>query len=207
MFFSKFANDGTYIYSKQLGKIGVLNSRSFAGTDSLENVYKVGTFSGTTDLDPSLNLVNAVANGWADIYINKYSSSGNFIWGKTINSAVLNSVLGMNTDSAGNTYIIGGFVGTVDFDPSGGIANLTSRPNLFDTFIAKYDSNGNYLWVKLIIGSFKASKTIDFDNSGNFYFMGHISGADPIDFDPSPSSVTYLTPIGQQEVVFFKPWL
>src|SRR5262249_13408780 len=49
--------------------------------------------------------------------------------------------LGVAVDSAGNSYVTGNYVGTVDFDPGAGTANLTSKQGAFaDGFLAEYDS-------------------------------------------------------------------
>jgi hypothetical protein len=47
-------------------------------------------------------------------------------------------------------YTIGGFSGTVDFNPGSGIYNLTSIGD-HDIFVSKLDSAGNFIWAKQII--------------------------------------------------------
>jgi hypothetical protein len=51
-------------------------------------------------------------------------------------------------DIHGNVYTTGYFIGTVDFDPGAGTANLSSSGSSYDIFISKIDANGNYVWAK-----------------------------------------------------------
>lgn len=53
-------------------------------TDVNGNVYSSGYFSGTVDLDPSLNTYSVTSNGGIDFYISKLDALGNFVWAKTI---------------------------------------------------------------------------------------------------------------------------
>ena len=113
----------------------------------------------------------------------------------TIGSAeTVNKII---TDASGNTYAVGAFAGTVDFDPGTGTANLTANvgPGASgnDAFVAKYDVNGNYVWA------FKIGTGINFEDvarditidelSNTIYVTGNFSGFN-VDFDPSTSSST-----------------
>ena len=199
VFLAKYATNGGYIFAKPIGD--KLSNRiiSYISTDQAGSVYRVGQLSATTDLDPSSAVFNLSSPSGLGIFIAKYSTNGTFVWGNKIDGGV-GSTVGVsvtNTDANGNTYIVGGFFGTVDFDPSANSANMiSSSTTVSDLFIAKYDSNGNYLWAKQISGSIGARKKLVFDASGNFYFSGTFSGTNPIDVDPSPSNVFNLTPNG-----------
>lgn len=113
----------------------------------------------------------------------------------TIGSAeTVNKII---TDASGNTYAVGAFSGTVDFDPGTGTANLTANTGSGlsgnDAFVAKYDVNGNYVWA------FKIGTGINFEDvarditidelSNTIYVTGNFSGFN-VDFDPSAASST-----------------
>ena len=71
-----------------------------------------------------------------------------FEWGKHIGGANDIRVWDNAFDSNGNVYVVGDFVGTIDFDPDGtGVQNRTSAGQL-DSFVLKLDSQGNFVWVK-----------------------------------------------------------
>ncbi|XZE17590.1 hypothetical protein SH449x_002864 [Pirellulaceae bacterium SH449] len=84
-------------------------------------------------------------------------------------------------DSAGNTFMGGIFEGTVDFDRNaiqpGNQDILTVEPNGsggFNGFIAKYDSQGQFVWVKRMDGS---ALGLEVDSSGNLYVGGEFSNS------------------------------
>lgn len=53
-------------------------------------------------------------------------------------------------DKWNNVYVVGQFSGTVNFDPAGPnpSATITSHNNTYDAFVAKFDANGAFQWVK-----------------------------------------------------------
>lgn len=78
----------------------------------------------------------------------------------------------MVTDVNGNSYVIGGFANSISFGPT----TLTGGPD-GNTFIAKYDSNGNMIWANAITGtSVVESADIAVDASGNPYITGNFKG-------------------------------
>jgi len=101
--------------------------------------------------------------------------------GATDCGSISNSII---TDEFGNSYIIGEFIGFVDFDPGPATYYLSSIFSSWDVFIQKLDSNGNFVWAKSF-GSYDwdsgSSLTIDID--GNIYATGYFFGF--VDFDPS----------------------
>jgi len=91
-------------------------------------------------------------------------------------------------DSDGNSYITGSFRGTVDFDPSASVNNLTSIGSS-DIYVAKYDSDGNYVWAFNIGGpNGESGVDIGIDPNGDVIVSGYFNN--PIDFDPS--GATYV---------------
>jgi hypothetical protein len=201
-FIAKYTLDGNYTFSKNIGNISLNNDFNLISTDTNGNVYRAGNLGSALDLDPSSNTAIISSLGWTDFFISKYTSNGDYVWGKTIEGLNFNGVTMMNTDANGNTYVIGRFFGIVDFDPSSNTANLTSTSTTTarDAFIAKYDTDGNFIWVKKI-DTINPLESIQFDNEGNFYFMGRFSGT--VDFDPSPAS--YILTSGYTNIadIFF----
>lgn len=58
-------------------------------------------------------------------------------WAKAMGGADPDNGYSIALDGSGNVYTTGYFVGTVDFDPGAGVANLTSAGG-GDIFVAKY---------------------------------------------------------------------
>lgn len=184
-FVVKYDESGNYIWSFNVGG-GNGDYPTSITVENNEFVYIVGTFYGTADFDPSENefLLNAIQGG--DIFIAKYDTAGNFIWAKALNGSSSVYVQDIEVDNNGVLYITGGFYGNLDFDPSANTAIFESTGQ--SIYIAKYDSDGNYLWAKTLDGSSSNSTGFDLslDSDDNIILTGRFSGT--VDFDPFASN-------------------
>jgi gliding motility-associated-like protein len=73
----------------------------------------------------------------------------------------------VGVDKQNNIYVTGFFSGTADFDPSSGVYNLTAQGE-YDTFIAKYTTNGTLVWAVSIGGDGTTQvNSIAVDENGN----------------------------------------
>lgn len=109
--------------------------------------------------------------------------SQELIWAYNIGSVGFDAAYSLKTDDVGNVYIAGTFVGMVDFDPGIGVSTLTATGGS-DAFFAKYDSNGNLIWVKHIGGNLaERSSALALDTDGNIIVTGYFQ--EFIDLDPS----------------------
>lgn len=107
----------------------------------------------------------------------------------------------ITVDNNQNIYTIGYFFGTVDFDPSSTVQNLSSNGG-GDIFIQKLDSNGNLLWVKIIGGSgTDEGNYITTDSDGNIYATGTFRNT--VDFNPG-ADVFNLTSNGLTDIFVLK---
>ncbi|WP_448701696.1 gliding motility-associated C-terminal domain-containing protein [Mucilaginibacter sp. AW1-3] len=102
-------------------------------------------------------------------------------------------------DKQNNVYITGIFQGTIDFDPSSGVKNLTSNGGSFDIYVAKYDTNGALIWAVSMGGSgIDQPDGLAVDANGNVCVVGlYQSGS--FDADPGPG-VSTLTNIGGSDI-------
>lgn len=99
------------------------------------------------------------------------------------------------SDGGGNSYTVGRFHGSNDFDPGPGTQILTATgTSAPEAFIVKLNSSGNLVWAKQIGGpQDDEAYNCCTDATGNLYVSGMFSGT--VDFDPGPG-VTNLTPAG-----------
>ena len=172
--------------------------------DNNKNVYSVGRYIGTVDFDPGSPIFNfnGLSNQY-NPYISKLDSNGNFVWAKTFvgssSGTNISSVFSIDIDKNNNIYIVGNFLGTVDFDPGAGVFNLSASSN-GGAFICKLNSNGNFVWVKsfdvassspgIVTGNiFPMSVKIDTNN--NVLITGNFGGT--VDFNPSVTATYNLT--------------
>ncbi len=129
IFVSKLDTNGNFIWAKSVG--GSDDDESSAiYVDNIGNSYTVGNFAGTVDLDPGPNTYNLTSLGGVDIF--KLDANGDFIWAKSLGGSLGNDIA---VKDGSSVYTTGYFSGTVDFDPSPGIYNLTG--NDYGLFVLK----------------------------------------------------------------------
>ncbi len=154
-------------------------------TDSNGYIYQSGSFKGTVDFDPSEDSeANFTPSGATALYLNKLSPDGNYVWTRVINTDQYSTYNGnrVDTDAAGNVYMTGHFIGSVDFnDPGAG--DVKNSTGASDMFIVKYDSNGVYQWTKTIggTGSVEIIHDMVVNDAGDTFITGYFYGT--VDFD------------------------
>lgn len=153
--------------------------------DGSGNVYVVGYFNGDdVDFNPGGTPHERSSNGDSDVFLAKYNAAGNLLWGHPIGGTGTDLGYGIAVDGSGNVYVTGSFEGNVDFDPDPGDSHPLSSNGNADIFVAKYDTNGDFLWAHGIGGTgFERGYAIAVDGSGNAYVTGFLLSA-IVDFDP-----------------------
>lgn len=167
-------------------------------TDTSDNIYITGDFSGTGDFDPGPGVFSMTSTGnftnMQNVFITKLDPNANFIWAKRFagGNPGTNIAWCIAVDDSANVYTSGYFQGTVDFDPGAGVYNL-SVPNtansMCNVFISKLNPAGNFVWAKQIQGTpggYPVGMGIAVDNSGYVYSVGYFQGL--FDFDPGPAT-------------------
>ncbi len=188
--FGKYDSLGNLIYARQIvGKLSTV--RDFI-VEKDGTMYITGQYANSgNDFDPTpsgtqiLTTFNStIFNG----YFAKYTSSGNLIFIKTLknngSSGSYTSINKLKIGAQRNIYLAGNFNATVDFDPSTTIVNKASN-GFYDSFVAAYDSIGNYKWVNTFGGAGnELLLSMDIDTSNKVYYTGYFSGTN-VDFNPS----------------------
>ncbi len=130
--------------------------------DAGGNVYVVGNATGDAD-------GNQVNQGDQDTYLTKYDSAGNAQWTRLLGSAGTASAYGLALNPGGGVVVVGSTTGTV-------MTTAVADGNA-DSFVAKYDANGNESWAKQIqtLATNQAA-SVSVDASGNVYVGGQVKG-------------------------------
>ncbi|MEZ5046256.1 MAG: T9SS type A sorting domain-containing protein [Chitinophagaceae bacterium] len=184
-FVLKLSDAGAYVWARTTGSIDAENVFSLF-VDNSSNVFVVGTYENTMDLDPGASILTVINEGTKNSFIQKFDINGNLIYGKVIhgfNNVEANSIV---ADASGNAFIVGGFSGTADFDVDAPTNYLTSAGSN-DQFILKLSSSGSTVFANRLgsASSDRINKVI-IDNVGSIYTSGTFSGT--IDFDPSTNT-------------------
>ena len=129
--------------------------------DGNGNVYTVGTATG--DFGNQLN------QGTQDVVLSKYDSAGNLQWTKLLGSAGSAASYSLALDPTGGLVVAGSTTANLS---TAGISNGNA-----DSFVAKYDVDGNQTWVKQIPTlATNAAQSVSVDSSGNIVIGGQVSG-------------------------------
>jgi hypothetical protein len=191
------ALSGAAYWVKQAGEpADTIGSYSINGTaiDANGDVVLVGTFRGTMDLggDPLSSMQSRFGAVFNDVFVAKFDATGKHLWSERFGDPDMQYGYAIALDAAGNVFLTGSFVGTINFAGTGPSAPETlathhvPSPGTLDTinnvFVVKLDAQGKHVWSK----SFGDSKSmsggskIAIDPDGNVVTSGYYDG--PIDF-------------------------
>jgi len=112
------------------------------------NIYLTGGICNSVDFDVKgkSTIVSAQGANMSDIFMAIYDSDMDLINAFALPGNQWDLATDLEIDELKNIYISGTYYGTVDFDPSQDEYKLSAPESMF--FIAKYDSNGVFEWVK-----------------------------------------------------------
>jgi len=154
LFVQKFSASGIKLWTRQIGSSDYDFGMGMA-VDSNGNLFIVGDTAGSIDGNGNL--------GGEDIFILKLDSNGNRLWSRQIGSNYSDYASDIALDNSGNVYLVGWTQGLMAGTSYYGNGNMVA---------AKYDTNGNQLWLKQVPGSSR-SDSIALDPGGNVYLGGN----------------------------------
>ncbi len=159
--------DPQWLWATRAGGSGA-DEASRIAVDSAGNSYVAGYFSGTADFG-GISLTSA---GATDIFVAKLDPDGNWLWAKRAGGTMADDAYGVCTDNEANVYITGYIKSTALF----GTISLTSS-GAEDIFVAKLDTNGNWLYAERAGGAgFDCGTRLIPDSNGDILVTGAYSG-------------------------------
>ncbi len=182
LFVAKLDSSGNLLWVSREGATGGEAPEGIA-IDAAGNCYVTGFFfSSTNTTFGSFTLTNRAfilpGNGKEDAFLVKYDSAGNVQWAQQLGSINYGYGLGIGADAAGNVFVTGSIESPAIF----GSTTLTSSIPSRNIFLAKYDTAGNFLWVKEAGGKGTDTGTLGnygtdvaVDGAGNIYLSGFFS--------------------------------
>jgi hypothetical protein len=197
VFVAKYGGNGSLLWVRQAS--GPPENRGEAiAVDGAGNSYVTGVFRFGITFHNGTALPG-FASGVTDLFVVKYDGSGNLVWARQAGLDFIPGVVdvgkhgrGISVDSDGASYVTGHF-GTDLGEMS--------------VFVAKYDTNGNLLWVKHasndgVVSSLATGSAISVDAAGASYVTGRFSGS--ITFGPGEATQMTLTSAGFYELFVAK---
>lgn len=196
-------------YKWVTGDPGTISSDNLSSvSDNSGNTIIVGSYLGTIDVNFSdgpgdTAMMNSPSASYASFFA-KYNSEGSFSWGKRLYNGKSGrpfNIKKVATDNLENIYIGGDYLGSCDFNPSDAAAdtvfkssttNATGSTPFSSTYVAKYDSSGNFVWVMNFNGGLCTFSDMTIKNN-MLYLSGtnrtglatYLPGKNT-DFNPSP---------------------
>jgi hypothetical protein len=194
-------SSGGEVFLAKLDSSGKVLWQRFAGGDGIDSgnaialfrhdIYVAGYFSRTIKFgDIKLQAAqNSKTRPYepADGFVARFNAEGKAIWARRFGGAALDQAYAVATDGEGHIYVTGYFQGAASF----GSIKLDSRTQpdgdhdpdtrYGDVFVAKFDRQGNTLWVRQAgEHGLNAGHSIAADSAGNVYVtgmfeQGHIS--------------------------------
>ena len=210
IFVVKYDPGGSAVFAISVGGTGNDGGFSIA-IDAATNMYVTGAFASSPLVMGTYTLTNA---GSDDVFIAKFSPSGNIIWAQSAGGTGSDHGYCAATDFSGNIYVTGGFDTTISFGSNHLIATISWLPPLF---IVKYNSNGSVLCATALesgggsyfIGN-DGSNGVATDTNGNTYIIGSfkfiiklILGSDTLFLSGQQSVFTAKFTCGAMGVEYF----
>ncbi len=164
------------------------NSISQIAVDGNGNPYVAGSASGSNFLGaPTAN------NGETEILVAKLNPiNGAVVWQRTIGGAKDDAAADLEVDSAGNLYVIGTFGSpsiTFPTSPATVFSNPDDEEIASDTFIAKFNSGGDNLWVERLGNERSiAASQIAVSGAGEIFLTGYFF--DSVTFETAEGEIT-----------------
>ncbi len=158
-FVVKFGPTGNWLWTRQDGTGQDDDARAVA-TDASGHVFVTGFVRG--------DFHGVTRVGGADVFINKYDTNGNRLWTVLFGSDITDEAFGITCDADGNVIVTGWTDGSIE-----GLPALSNG----DNFLAKYDSNGQRVWLREW-GTFNKDTgyALATDAARNIYLSGYTTG-------------------------------
>ncbi len=155
--------------------------------DSQGNTYMVGTTTG--DLD------NLLVGTKSDVFLSKYDSAGNMIWQRVLGAAVSADGFAVEVDSSDNVIIAGSITGELtDIARGGGT----------DSFVTKYDSDGQEIFTRQIAPSADDQAfALTVASDGSIYIGGETDSALAAGLTYAGGADAYITKLSSAGVLVY----
>ena len=155
------------LWAKVLGDSGAQSATAVA-VDAAGNVYVAGGVDGAIDLGGGA-LVSA---GGTDIFVAKFSETGQHIWSERFGAGGQQLVSGLAVDATGNVTITGHYDGAFSI---GGSSLLVGAPFFADHpgFVARLDATGAPQWAHAFgLSGFVLPYAVAVDSAGSTVVAG-----------------------------------
>ena len=169
---AKMSPAGTVLWALCAGPSG--GGGGGVTTDDTGNIYITSSFSAATMTIGTYTLVNAAPSGSLDLFVVKYSPSGNVLWASSIGGVKQEYAYGISLNSTGDVYVVGSFLSPSFTVGSSVLVNPLASLYKDYAFVAEFSPSGIPLWGQAAGGhGHAAACAITKDNFDNMYVTGY----------------------------------
>ena len=148
--FSTVTFSQNILWEKQFGGIG--DDRSTKKViDNNGDLLVTGTFMNTVDFDFGSGSTELTSNGWWDVFLAKYDTTGNLIWVVSFGSVNFDYSDIVTVDENNNIYLGGNYGGVMDINPGANEELLT--PIGLSSYLLKLNEAGEFQWARNLTGN------------------------------------------------------
>jgi hypothetical protein len=207
----KHDSDGTLLWTRQALRTGDGEGRGIA-VDGAGHSLVTGGFSGVATFgqgETNETVLDSGKIGHAtEMFVARFDGTGALVWVRQaggVSSRIAGT--GIAVDSAGSSYVAGGFSGAATFG-AGDAAETTLTAGTLgsggNAFIAKYDAGGALVWVRQAhsTGSGSGASGIAIDGAGASHVTGFFRGT--ATFGLGEANQTTLNAIGLTDIFVAK---
>ena len=179
IFIAKLDNSGNWLWAKKAGGTD-LDDVSDIIVDTSSNIY----ITGFVRLDAIFSPLSPIpGEATDDLFVAKMNTTGDFLWVSRASGTDREFGSSIVLDNQNNVYISGSYnSSTLSFGDIT-IQNASDgETTQYNSFIAKLDNSGNWLWVKQATGLHSEQiNDIIIDSSNNLYATGYFAGTASFD--------------------------
>ncbi len=173
IFVAKLNHSGTWIWAVKAGAANYYDHAHDLVVASNGDVYVTGQlFDTTVSTQLAIFGNHSISKiGMIDIFLAKLASNGTWMWAKRAGGTSTDIPSSIAIDAYDDVYLTGRFelAATFGINFIGGIGNA-------DVFVAKADSDGNWIWAeKAGSGSNDDAYAISLNNNGEVYVTGQFT--------------------------------
>lgn len=178
IFLAKYDANGQIQWAQQIGSSASVEKGRTVAVDPIGNILLAGEFSADSIVIAGNSLYNHPGYK-SDIFLAKFTPSGNLIWATTIGHELEESVNNIHIDTAGNIFLAGWYAS------DSLVIGTTTLPavNGRTAFFVKFDAAGNPLLVKYAVCQGSSEfYDVTTDKNGNI-IAGGVFNSTSIQFD------------------------
>ncbi|MCX7861638.1 MAG: SprB repeat-containing protein, partial [Bacteroidales bacterium] len=176
IFIAKYSAQGSLLWVKFITGSGTESAYGLKLNLEKNAIYISGVFNSNPINIMGTNIWN---NGGNDIFLAKIDLNGNVIWAKNVVYGSSHQMGGyFDIDANGDIVMSGQFISSVTFFGDEGTMTIEPEdPIQRQNFIVKFNSDGNWLWSRLIYSTSDLSYVRNVNIYGNEYYLsGQVSG-------------------------------